>query len=404
MANHPTSKKIEPLYSGASNNVIEAAKQVQTPAIIYDFSEMKDVAAKMQEDICLVKGARLNLALKATHTPELLSMYAGWGLGCDVASIGELQLALEAGFKEISTTNPAFSKPDMELFAKHNIVMDLDSISQIQVYGEAFPGTNIGLRVRVPLPQSLESDSTFGADSRFGVNILDPGLREVLEKYNLTVTRIHVHTGQMTPESLLYKAKYLLAVSEYFPCVEVIDFGGGMFHFYINREEAIDSLLTLNELISQWEIQHRRSMKCRFEPGGALLAGCGYLVSSVRANEFHSFYNTRIITVDASAWNLAPWHKPEVMNLNRESVSDELVLIAGNTLYEGDFFGKSIGGQLSYFNLPSHSLVGDRILFNASGAYTITNGRTFNRLPLPKEYLLVENKLTLLNSKGELYG
>jgi diaminopimelate decarboxylase len=390
---------LEPLYSQPSSKLYEVACDVNTPAIIYDYAGMKDVVDRIQEDLKELPYAKLNLAVKATHTPELLSLYAKWGLGCDVASLGEYELAKKAGFTEITTTNPAYSLKDMRVFMNEGITLDIDSISQLILYGEHFPNTNVGIRVRIPLPTEIESAATFGKDSRFGINILDDRLEKNIKKFNLNITRLHVHTGQMTPQSLLYKADYLFAVASYLSNVEVLDFGGGMFHFYVDREKARKAISSLKEKVVKWQKENNRKIHIRFEPGGALLSGCGYLVTSVMASEFHTFFNKKVITVDSSAWNLAPWHKPNLISLNKKNKKKEKILIAGNTLYEGDFFGKDINGNMMDFELENLD-VGDKILFTASGAYTMTNSRRFNCLPLPGEYLLLENQLIRINHSG----
>ncbi|MBK5494258.1 hypothetical protein [Bacillus sp. TH13] len=169
---------LEPLYSQPSSKLYEVACDVNTPAIIYDYAGMKDVVDRIQEDLKELPHAKLNLAVKATHTPELLSLYAKWGLGCDVASLGEYELAKKAGFTEITTTNPAYSLKDMRVFMNEGITLDIDSISQLILYGEHFPNTNVGIRVRIPLPTEIESAATFGKDSRFGINILDDRLEK----------------------------------------------------------------------------------------------------------------------------------------------------------------------------------------------------------------------------------
>lgn len=386
-------KNIEALYSQPHESLFKLASEVKTPAIIYDYQGMKDVVSRIQDDLTLVENAKLNIAVKATHTPHLLELYASWGLGCDVASVGEYHLAKKAGFKEITTTSPAYKKEDMEEFHREGITIDLDSISQIELYGGKFPGTEIGLRIRIPLPEELESESTFGRDSRFGIDILNHKLPSILKRYGLTVTRLHVHTGQMTPESLIYKAQYLLAIAEEFPNVHTIDYGGGLFHFYIDRIKTRRYLTLLNELILNWQSTHKRVLHTRFEPGGALLAGCGYLITSILSKEYQEFFCSEILTVDSSAWNLAPWHKPQVISLDSDAVETEKFLIAGNTLYEGDFFGRDTNGKMMTFELPKSIEVGANLLFTASGAYTMTNSRLFNRIPLPAEYLLKGEEL-----------
>ncbi|WP_084960933.1 diaminopimelate decarboxylase family protein [Thermoactinospora rubra] len=380
--------RVEPLMSQPSWRLFEAAAEVETPALVYDLPGIAATVRRMQQDISTVEGARLNIALKACHTPEILAYLARMDVGADVASVGELDLAEEAGFQEISATGPAFSPSHFARFARSGIVVDLDSRGQIDLYGQHFPGTDVGLRVRVPLPARLESDATFGGNSRFGVTITDPELHAVLERHRLRVTRIHLHTGQMTPESLLYKVTYTLIIAAQFPDVHTIDLGGGFFHLYAHRGRAITAFRRMRELVDEWQEQHGRQISFRFEPGGAVLAVYGYLFTEVRSvEEHHPHYGTRVVTVDSSAWNLAPWHRPEVLSADpaADSAQREPGLIAGNTLYENDFFGTDIKGRVQRFDFPKCQ-VGDRLVITASGAYTMTNSRRFNRIPPPAEY------------------
>lgn len=393
-----TQKAEVSLYPQPPEKLFKIAQQVPTPAILYDYDGIQKVVEGMQEDIQFVPDAKLNFALKACHNLHVLQYFSQLGLGCDVASVGELELALKVGFKEITTTGPAFKQKDFHQFLEHGVIPDLDSVSQLKTYGEAFPNTKVGLRLRIPIPDEFVSPSTFGKDSRFGMNVLDEEVHQLVDKYQLNVTRLHVHTGQMTPESMLYKAEYLLNVSEVFNKIDTIDMGGGLFYFYINRSKARKALKELAELIAKWKIKNRRPICFRFEPGAALLSLSGYLCTQVMAIQHHEYFSKRLITVDASAWNLTPWHKPEVKVLSTRKTTAPATetLIAGSTLHEGDFFGKDAKGKPKAFNLENIE-VGDRILFSASGAYTMTNSRKFNRIPLPDEYALTDGELININ-------
>ncbi|MFJ3390400.1 MULTISPECIES: hypothetical protein [Lysinibacillus] len=393
--NKSIGKILEPLYSQPPKELFEIIKTISTPALIYDFNGMGDVIERIKEDISVVPNTKLNLAVKATHTPKILEIYAESGLGCDVASIGEYKLAKNAGFKEITTTGPAFSENDMDFFYEENVIIDLDSISQIELYGYRHPNTDIGLRIRIPLPKELESNSTYGKDSRFGLNISNPELKPILKKYNLNITRLHVHTGQMTPDSLLYKANYLLAIAEQYENIHTIDFGGGFFHLYINRNKTKEVFYKLRDIVNNWRRKTGREMEFRFEPGGALLSGCGYLITKIMAKEYHDFFNVNLLTLDSSAWNLAPWHKPQVIPIDSLNSDSDLVeyKLTGNTLYEGDIFGRDTNGNTMKFHLPIDIKVGEKLMMCAFGAYTITNSRQFNKIPLPIEYLLKDGKL-----------
>ncbi len=379
---------LEPLYTPLSERIFRCAEGVETPALLYDLPGVDATVRRLREDIGSMTGAALNLALKACHTRAVLAHLAGLGIGCDVASPGELDLALAAGFHEITATGPAFSAADFARFRACGIVPDVDSLSQLDVYGAEFPSDEVGLRVRVPLPTSLESSATFAADSRFGVSPTDEALVASLRRYALRVTRLHTHTGQMTPESLLFKARHLLRVAEHYRDVHTIDFGGGFFHLYVHRGRAVAAFRRLAEWVAEWRRRTGRELRLRFEPGGAILAAHGYLVCEVRAVEDdHPVFGCRVVTVNSSAWNLAPWHKPQAVPLFAARTPAERVRIAGNTLYENDFFGRGVNGGEPHPLWLSRPRPGDRIVLTAAGAYTMTNARWFNRIPPPQEYL-----------------
>jgi diaminopimelate decarboxylase len=385
------------LYPRAPAALFEHAVRLPTPAIVYDLDAIRQVVERIGADCRRIPGGKLNIALKACHTPEVLAFLAGLdlGLGCDVASPGELVLAQHAGFREITCTGPAYSASDFEAFHAAGVVPDIDSISQLRFYGQHFPGRDVGLRIRIPLPKRLESNATFGADSRFGMIITDPEIGRILETYRLTPVRLHVHTGQTTPEALVYKTNYLLEIAGALPGIHTVDLGGGLFHLYVDQRRAEAALQSVAQRVEAWNKEHARELAIRFEPGGALLAPCGYLVVEVRSVEEHPHFQTRVVTVDASAWNLAPWHKPHVVVVPEREGPALPGLVAGNTLYEGDFFGRDVlvnQHPLSFARCE----VGDRLLITTFGAYTVTNARRFHRIPLPVEYALEAGEIRAL--------
>lgn len=382
------------IYKSPEESLFKCAETIETPALIYDFNAIENVAKEIENDIKELKGAKLNIALKCCHNKEVLKFYANMGLGCDVASIYEYKIAKEAGFKYITTTAPAYKESHMIEFHEAGIIMDLDSIDQVETFGKLFPRESIGLRIRIPLPKQYENDASFGVNSRFGVYASDQDVMNVINKYDLKVKRLHVHTGQMTVEAFKYKMKYLLTIAEYYKDVEAIDLGGGLFYFYIKRDEVIDALRSTSKELEEWRQANNRKMQIIFEPGGALITLCGYLVTEVMSVYFHEGYNRKIVTVDSSAWNLAPWHNPNVLVVGNDdtSLDKEKILVAGNTLYERDFFGNPVNGHYREFDVGPIKK-GNRLIFSASGGYTITNSRKFNAIPLPKEYKLYNSTL-----------
>jgi diaminopimelate decarboxylase len=382
---------VEPLVGAPAADFLDSLAGLPTPSLAYDLDGLRRSVDLLAGDVGGVAVAELNLALKACHTPRVLSFLAGLGIGADVASSGELELAVDAGFPRITATGPSFTAADLATLDGRGVVLDASSIEQLREVCLARPGRDVGLRLRVPLPGSIEDGrTTFGSGSRFGVMANDPRIAEVLTGTGSRLTRLHTHTGQMTPLHLRYKLRYLLAVAEAWPDVAEIDLGGGFFSLYADREQALAAWAEVAEALAGFTARTGRTVKIQVEPGGAILAPHGYLVTAVRATEVaHPHFDADVVTVDTSAWNLAPWHKPQAVPLTPAREGERLrpTLIAGNTLYENDFFGTDVLGKRPTYPLPELR-AGDRLLLTNSGAYTMTNSRLFNRLPPPAEYVV----------------
>ena len=379
-----------PLFLPPAEEIRQTFREVATPSIVYDLDGIDRTVRILREDMRPVEGARLNLALKATHTPEVLAHFASIGLGADVASVGEYDLARQAGFEMITATGPSFTADDFGRLGADGVHIDASSIDQLVAFVDDRAGVDVGLRVRVPLPKSIDDRyTTFGSLSRFGVDPTDEALHRVLSNSAARVRRLHTHTGQMTPTHLIYKTRYLLAIARHYPDVDSIDLGGGFFSLYIDRAAAVRAWEEVGRDVARFRAETGRPITVIAEPGGALLAAHGYLVTTVCAVEArHPGFGSAVVGVDSSAWNVAPWHQPRVVPLTDQDGDESVAptMIAGNTLYENDFFGTDTRGKRRSFPLPPLT-AGDRLVFTASGAYTMTNARVFNRIPLPSQYV-----------------
>ena len=96
----------------------------------------------------------MRLALKAQHEPELLRFVRGLGrpgsresVGMDVCSPGEVEWALEHGWREdeISYTGTNLSERDLDVILAHpGVHLNVDLLSQIDAWGAARPVARSG--------------------------------------------------------------------------------------------------------------------------------------------------------------------------------------------------------------------------------------------------------------------
>lgn len=383
---------IEKAYNTHSPNLMQFAQQIASPALIYDVDQLVLIASVLARELSAFE---IHFAVKASYNPTILKYLARMLDGCDVSGQYEYELAKSAGFKKITSTSPYYSADDMIFFSDSGIILDLNSVEQIELFKKTVSTNDIGLRIKIPIKDTYE---TTGAGSRFGLCINDDEFHRILSSSNLVVKRLHAHTGQLNKAKAIYVFRYLLALSEYFCSVETIILGGGITHIFRNSSPRIEREFNdLVHIINQWRSINNRPLQVILEPGDALVSPCGYLVSTV-ISVFINTNNEQCIIVDSSAWNIAPWGTPIVKFVGAEKNERVPTIIYGCSCYEEDCYIKhdKITNRKELFYLP-HLKAGDRVIMAPFGGYTMTNIRHFNGIAAPKEYYIINN-LILDNS------
>ncbi|MGY0021618.1 diaminopimelate decarboxylase [Streptomyces sp. cg35] len=143
-------------------------------------------------------------AVKASSLIPVLRLLTDLGMGCEVASPGELRLALDAGCapERIVLDSPAKTREEIAEALALGVALNADNLDELLRVDALRPddcASVIGLRVN---PQvgggSIGAMSTATATSKFGVALRDAGGRErVVEAFvrRPWLTRLHAHVG-----------------------------------------------------------------------------------------------------------------------------------------------------------------------------------------------------------------
>ncbi|MFG3260398.1 diaminopimelate decarboxylase [Streptomyces sp. NPDC048172] len=142
-------------------------------------------------------------AVKASSLVPVLRLLADEGIGCEVASPGELALARAAGVESGRTVldSPAKTGAELREALALGIALNADNPQELARLDALAPppGAKLGLRVN---PQvgggSIGAMSTATATSKFGFPLRDAGAREGIVRAYLDrpwLTRLHAHVG-----------------------------------------------------------------------------------------------------------------------------------------------------------------------------------------------------------------
>ncbi|MYW49726.1 diaminopimelate decarboxylase [Streptomyces sp. SID161] len=152
-----------------------------------------------------VPGALHTFAAKANCLVPVLRELRRQGLGCEVATAGELARARAAGFPagRIVFDAPAKTRAELERALALGVTVNADSFQELErisrLLGERASRSRIGVRLNCQVGGgAIAAMSTATSTSKFGVPLTDPGNRERLLRAfgeHPWLTWVHTHTG-----------------------------------------------------------------------------------------------------------------------------------------------------------------------------------------------------------------
>lgn len=144
-------------------------------------------------------------AAKANSLVPVLTELCRLGMGCEVATAGELARALAAGFAadRIVFDSPAKTEAELRRALDLGVRINADNYQELaridRALGGRAPRSRIGVRVNSQLGGgAIAAMSTATSTSKFGLPLADPGSRRALLQAYLDrpwLTWVHTHAG-----------------------------------------------------------------------------------------------------------------------------------------------------------------------------------------------------------------
>jgi diaminopimelate decarboxylase len=367
-------------------DLVELAQRVGTPA--YVVAE-DDVRARAR---AFLGGLRRRhpdgdalFASKAFPCTAVLSVLADEGLSCDVASGGELAMALRAGFDpaRIYLHGNAKSLEELEFAMRagvgHIVLDSADDADRLEGAAAA-AGAVQEVLIRVTPDVSGETHaaiSTGQADSKFGVGLRDApaAIARVGSSPHLRLVGLHCHIGsQLLDLDPFRRAVDALAGLGRF---EVLNLGGGLGVAYLEGQRPPPLDEYLDTVVAAVHDRCGRDVRLLLEPGRALVANSTvtlYTVQTVKRN-----VSTWVAVDGGMSDNLRPMlYGSRYTALLAErplATGAEPCRLAGKHCESGDVIAHDV-------HLPAPS-PGDIVVTPATGAYGYAMANNYNGVPRP---------------------
>lgn len=391
------------------NSPFELIKNFGSPLYIYNEKILRKKCREMKN---LVKypNFSVNYSAKANSNLAFLEIVKEEGLDVDAMSIGEMSIELKAGFKpeQIFYISNNASDEEMQFAVNKNILISVDSLSQLERYGKINPNSNIAVRFNGGFGVGHhEKVITAGKNTKFGINseyVFE--VKSILNKYNLKLVGVNQHIGSlfMNPDEYIKGVDQILKIAKNFDTLEFIDLGGGFGIPYNKLDENYNTLNLkklgndLDYIFSNFSKKYNPNIKFKIEPGRYISAECGIIlgtVNSIKNNAERKYVGTDIgfnVLLRPALYD--SHHDIEVFSKSLSSELEE-VTVVGNICETGDIIAKN--------RLLPKIEENDILAVLDSGAYGFVMSSNYNNRLRPAEVLIRENgRVDLIRHRDNL--
>jgi diaminopimelate decarboxylase len=356
----------------------ELAREFGTPAYVVAEEDLRSRARTFTEALArLHEGpGEVVYASKAFPCTAVLRVFAEEGLGCDVASGGELHLALRAGFDPGRLYLHGNAKSEAELrmaleAGVGTIVVDNEhEADRLQALGG-------GPRLLVRVVPGVDADThehilTGQAGSKFG---MPPDAARALAE-RIDVAGLHMHIGSQLRSLDPYRRAVaaLARVGDF----DVYDLGGGLGVPYLPGDDVPDPVEWVTGVVTAAHAELGAGKSLVLEPGRALVANAGvtlYRVESVKPGAA----GEQIVAVDGGmSDNLRPMLYGAVYDAalaDRIGAGGGTCTVVGKHCESGDVLVRDV-------ELPDPR-PGDVLVTPVTGAYGHAMANNYNGVPRP---------------------
>jgi ornithine decarboxylase len=360
------------------------------PCLVLDMDVVRDnylAFAKALPD------TRVYYAVKANPAPEVLKSLTGLGACFDVASLGETQMVLAAGCTADRISYGNTIKKESEIATAYKLGVTLFAIDcegEIEKVARAAPGSRVICRIHCDGSGSeWPLSRKFGCEPEYAADILELAHRRGLVPHGIS---FHVGSQQHNIEAwdraLASTAAIFRSCAERGITLNTVNLGGGFPAKYLRKTPKLESY---GKAIFRALRRHfgNQIPETIIEPGRGLVGNAGVIEAEVVLIAKRSPEDeVRWVYLDIGKFHgLAETIDESIRYPIRTTHDrDEMApcIIAGPTCDSVDVLYEK-----NPYPLPVSLAIGDKVLIEATGAYTATYSSVgFNGYPPLRQYVI----------------
>ncbi len=375
----------------------------RTPFYVYDKSVMADRVTSLRQTF--PAGVQLHYAVKANPNQDVVNYLTSMVDGLDVASAGELEVALRSGVSAsaISFAGPGKTSTELAAAVDAGIVINIESARELELitrHAEQHrQQPQVAIRVNPDFELKTSGMKMAGGPKQFGIDAEQvPDILQKLGKTSLDFRGFHIFSGSQNLradaicESQLKTLELAIELAGFAPSpVKTLNIGGGLGIPYFPGDQPLDLQPIGKNLENLLEITAQKLPGCELimELGRFLVGEAGIYVCRVldrKISRGHVF-----LVTDGGLHH----HLAASGNFG-QVIRKNYPVVVGNKVCGKDRENASVVGPLcTPLDLLAHRMEmakadsGDFIAVFQSGAYGLTASPTaFLSHPPPVEIIV----------------
>ncbi len=398
-------------------DAVELAKEYGTPLYVFAEDDIRDRAREFKREFGeRYATTRVVFAGKACLNRAIVKIIAEEGLGLDVVSGGELEIARAAGFpmSDIYFHGNNKSGAELEMALEYRvgrIVVDngseLERLDAMAARRNAH--ADILFRIKPGIdPHTHAKITTGNIDSKFGFGLNDvaAAVARAIESKNLRLMGFHYHIGsqifEIQPFLDALKTTLELAADmkrRYGFVMQELDAGGGYAVQYLTGQAPPPVADYAEAIIDHFSAECRRldlvPPILTVEPGRATVARAAVALYTVGVIKNIPGIRRYACVDGGMADNIRPAlygarYEPYLAN-RMSDVADQVYTVAGRFCESGDILATDV-------NLPEIAS-GDILVMPVCGAYSIPMASNYNAFYRPAVVMVKDGKSRVIRRR-----
>ena len=398
-------------------DLVDLARRHGTPLYVYDEATVRQRASEYTA--AMGSAGQVLYSAKAFASPQFLRVVADEGLGLDVVSAGELNLALKSGFPRdrihFLGNNKSLEDLESAYHAGATIVIDgeheFDLLQEVVPQGERTP---VMLRLSPGVkPDTHDHISTGQLDSKFGFSIesgaAQRAVEQALQHPRLELVGLHSHIGSQIFALGAYRDAMDIMLDLLVTLRDELDFqprklgaGGGLGIAYTRNDDPptpryfVETVL--HALVSGCAQRGLKVPQLVVEPGRSIAGPAGMAIYAVGSIKDIPGVR-RYVAVDGGMGDNI---RPKLYGARYEAFlasaperpTNGKVTIAGKYCESTDIL-------ITDIEMPTLK-AGDVIALPAAGAYCLAMASNYNGMPRPEVLMLRDGEARVMRRRETL--